>query len=94
MELREKHLAMLRSIPDAELREEVEQAMEQFPDRLRQIRKNSRLTLRDTGAGTGIKWQMISAYERGENMPDFKNICLLARYYGVTVDWLMGGEWN
>lgn len=94
MELREKHLAMLRSIPDAELREEVEQAMEQFPDRLRQIRKNSRLTLRDAGAGTGIRWQMISAYERGENMPDFKNIRLLASYYGVTVDWLMGGEWG
>lgn len=85
---------MLRSIPDAELREEVEHAMEQFPDRLWQIRKNSRLTLRDAGTGTGIKWQQISAYERGESMPDFKNICLLARYYGVTVDWLMGGEWN
>lgn len=94
MELREKHIAMLKYIPDAELREEVEHAMEQFPDRLRQIRKNSRLTLMDVGVGTGIKWQTISAYELGENMPEFKNICLLARYYGVTVDWLMGGEWN
>lgn len=94
MKLREKHLAMLRSIPDAELRGEVKQAMEQFPDRLLQIRKSSRMTLRDTETGTGIKWQTISAYERGEKMPDFKNICLLARYYGVAVDWLMGGEWN
>ena len=92
MEPREKHIAMLKSIPDAELRDEVKHAMEQFPDRLLQIRKSSRLTLRDTETGTGIKWQMISSYERGERMPDFKNICLLARYYGVTVDWLMGGE--
>lgn len=94
MEPRKKHIAMLRSIPDAELRDEVEHAIEQFPDRLLQIRKSSRLTLRDTETGTGIKWQMISSYERGERMPDFKNIRLLASYYGVTVDWLMGGEWN
>lgn len=94
MKPREKHLAMLASIPDYELRDEVEQAMSEFPDRLRQIRKNSQLTLKDIGDGTGIKWQMISAYERGENLPDFKNVCLLARYYGVSVDWLMGGEWT
>lgn len=94
MKLREKHLAMLKYIPDAELREELEQAMSEFPDRLRQIREAGKLTLKDVWRGTGIKWQQISAYERGENLPNFKNIRLLASYYGVTVDWLMGGEWN
>lgn len=94
MKPHEKHLAMLRSIKDFEIREEVEQAMAAFPDRLREIRKSSHLTLRDAGDGTGIKWQQISAYERGENLPNFKCLCILARYYGVTVDWLMGGEWS
>lgn len=90
----EKHLDKLRGIPDKELRMDVDKAIEVFPERLREIRVNANMVLKDTARGTGIQWQTISAYERGESLPNFVNLRLLASYYGVTVDWLMGGEWN
>lgn len=90
----ESGTASLAAVPDAELREEIRCAMERFPGRLRQIREAGSMTLREAGEGTGIKRQQIAAYERGEVLPDFKNIRLLASYYGVSVDWLMGGNWE
>lgn len=90
----QKHIDKLRGIPDEELMSVVESAMEQFPERLKRIRVNANMVLKDTAKATGIPWQTISAYERGESLPNFVNLRLLASYYGVTVDWLMGGEWN
>lgn len=94
MKPREKHIAVLRSVPDAELREEVEHAMEQFPDRLRQIREAGGVTMRCIEAETGIARQTLSAFERGERLPDFEKLMLLAAFHGVSVDWLVGGEWE
>lgn len=90
----QKHIDKLRGIPDEELLLVTEKAIEVFPKKLREIRVNASMVLKDTARGTGIPWQTISAYERGESLPNFVNLCLLARYYGVTVDWLMGGEWG
>ena len=80
--------------PDEELREIMLTAHREFPLRLHSIRKGAKLTLREVGELTGISWQQLYRYERGEDLPKFTNLCLLAAFYGVTVDWLMGGEWN
>ncbi len=92
--MQQKHMGKLRTIPDGELLFAVESAMEAFPERLKRIRVNASMVIKDTAKATGIPWQTISAYERGESLPNFVNLLLLASYYGVTVDWLMGGEWN
>lgn len=86
----EKHIARC---PDEELREMVRIAQREFPARIKSLRMGSKLTLRDVAAGTGMHWQQIWRYENGEDLPKFTNLRLLAAYYGVSVDWLMGEEW-
>lgn len=80
-------------IPDAELREIVRSAQMEFPVRMRSLRKGCKCTLREIAGDIGMSWQQLDRYERGEDLPKFTNLRLLAAYYGVSVDWLMGEDW-
>lgn len=37
----------------------------------------------------GTSQQVLSRYERGETEPDYKTLCRLAEYYGVSIDYLL-----
>lgn len=84
----------MKLTPDSELKEAADRAKSLFPDRLRQIREAGGITMRCIEAETGIAWQTLSAFERGERLPDFEKLMLLAAFHGVSVDWLVGGEWE
>lgn len=39
---------------------------------------------------TGIRPATLSRYVSGDRTPDLEYICILADYFGVTIDWLSG----
>ena len=61
-----------------------------FPTRLRELRERRRMSRLVLGQLGGLSKNMIAKYERGERVPSVKNLILLADFFGVTVDELLG----
>lgn len=59
-------------------------------DRLRELRKLRRKTLRDVWQDIGISYSNLAAIERGEQSCNSSTIKLLADYYQVSTDYLIG----
>ena len=38
----------------------------------------------------GTKQDSVSTYERGKNYPEVRNLMILADYFGVSIDYLVG----
>lgn len=61
---------------------------------LRELREKRGLTLEQVAEGVGLRNQYISNYELGKRRPDYDTLCKLADYFGVSVDYLLGREWE
>lgn len=61
-----------------------------FPDRLKELRKKHRLTQKQLANILYIDQTAISYWENGKTKPDFENQQLLADYFGITIDDLLG----
>lgn len=61
-----------------------------FGKRLRQLRQEKQLTLRELENETGITFSALGKYEREERQPDFDTLEIIAEYFGVSIDWLLG----
>lgn len=59
-------------------------------DRLRMLRKNNNKTLRDVENDTNIAYSGLAAIERGERSCNSTTLEILANYYGVSTDYLLG----
>jgi len=57
--------------------------------RLRQLRKNAKLTLKDIAKLIGVSYQTVSNWENGSTEPDIQSIIKLADYFSVTTDYLL-----
>lgn len=70
------------------------QAAAALRGRLRALRKQRRLTLAQVQAALGGRFSQgaIGSWERGERMPALDTLVVLARFYGVTVGYLVAGE--
>lgn len=64
--------------------------MKNFNIRLKALRKEKRRTQDDVAKHLNIKRATYSGYERGVIMPPYEKIDILAKYFGVSVDYLMG----
>lgn len=58
--------------------------------RLKALRKQKRLTQVAVQIETGIEQTLLSKYERGERIPPTETLMVLARFYGTSMDYLMG----
>ncbi|MDR9857837.1 helix-turn-helix transcriptional regulator [Paenibacillus sp. VCA1] len=58
--------------------------------RLRKLRKEHGLTMRDFGAKFSLAESTISGYENGSRKPDLETIDKFASFFDVSVDYLMG----
>lgn len=60
--------------------------------RLKELRKSRKLKQTDIAEILSCSQGVYSRYESEEREPPFDIIKKLAEYYGVTIDYLMGGE--
>ncbi|MDK2784699.1 MAG: hypothetical protein PWQ41_1667 [Bacillota bacterium] len=66
--------------------------MKELGDTLRALRKARNMSIYDVERKTGIRFNLISAYERGEKRPSLQNARKLAQLYGVPVAYLVLSE--
>ncbi len=67
---------------------------EMFPSKLRKARQNTGFTQREVSKETKIPNSTIANYETGRTEPNIENLGILADFYGVSVDWLLGTKGN
>lgn len=65
---------------------------EMFPRRLRTLRERRQLKRRVLAELCGLSQHMIRRYEEGEMEPKATSLVVLADYFGVTVDYLLGRD--
>lgn len=63
---------------------------ENVPERLKKARENAGYTQQQIQDITTIRRQNISKYETGTLEPNLETIGILAQFYDVSVDWLLG----
>lgn len=61
-----------------------------FGDRLRKLRKSKKLTQEQLGEVFGLDNTTISKWELGRYETDFEMVHRIARYFGVSADYLTG----
>ena len=67
-------------------------ATSEFPQRLRQLRRQKNLSQAQLGERAGVHYTHISKYERGVSSPSLETIRGLADALGVSTDFLMEGD--
>lgn len=60
-----------------------------YGDRIRQIRKQRKMTMEEFGRRIGVSAPTIAAYESEQRSPRVETIAALAREYGYSVDYLL-----
>lgn len=63
-----------------------------FDRNLKKLRKDKNLTQEELAGFLGISFQSISKWERNEGYPDITMLPILANYFDVTVDELIGSD--
>lgn len=61
---------------------------------LKQLRKSHNLTQKELGFQLGLSKAVVSKYENGMGYPTFDVLILIADYFKVTTDYLLGVEKN
>lgn len=64
--------------------------MEDFPVRLRKIRMEHRKKQREVAACLNLQLRSYQTYEQGKNEPNIEKLILLADFFDVSLDYLMG----
>lgn len=59
---------------------------------LRTLRKAKGLTMKELGKQFGLAESTVSLYERGLHEPDLDTVTKFAAFFGVSVDYLLGGD--
>ena len=59
-------------------------------ENLKRQRKKKDLTQEQLADILGVSFQSVSKWERGEGYPDMELLPVIAEYFGITVDELMG----
>lgn len=63
---------------------------EGFPSKLKKARNNTGFTQREVANELKISKSTIASYETGRTQPDLEMLGVLADFYEVSTDWLLG----
>ena len=63
-------------------------------NRIRDLREDKDLRQIDVSAATGIDQKTLSNYETGKTHPDSEALIRLADYFDVSIDYLVGRNYN
>lgn len=64
--------------------------VEAFASKLRKARENTGFTQREVAKELKISKSTIASYETGRTQPDIEMLGLIADFYNVSLDWLLG----
>lgn len=64
--------------------------MADFSERIKALRCGQGMTQEALGKIIGVKPDSIYTYEKGRNYPEVRNLMILADYFGVSTDYLLG----
>ena len=64
--------------------------MKDFSEVLKELRAEKKVSQKALGELLGISDRNIRFYESGEHRPDFDGLLLLADYFDVSLDYLVG----
>lgn len=67
---------------------------EMFSQKIKKARKEIGFTQREVSEATGIPQSTIAYIETGKREPDLEKLGILADFYGVSIDWLLGTKGN
>lgn len=67
---------------------------EVFKIRIKAIREELGLSQIKVSAETGIHQSYLSKYENGTLEPSLEQLGILANYYQISVDWLIGNPYG
>lgn len=60
-------------------------------NRIRELRKQRKMTMKELGSVIGVAESTISQYELGRRQPDNETLLKLGEFFEVSVDYLLGG---
>ena len=66
--------------------------MTEFPKRLKALRKEKKLTQAQLGEALGLQQATIAKWEAGERTPFIEYFIEQAKFFNVTIDYLVGLE--
>lgn len=61
-----------------------------MPNRIRELRKENEMTMKQLGEKLGLGESTISQYETGKREPDIKTLLKISECFHVSVDYLLG----
>ena len=61
-------------------------------NRIRELRKQNDMTMKQLGEKLGLGESTISQYETGKREPDIKTLLKISECFNVSVDYLMTGK--
>ena len=64
--------------------------MKEFSERLKELRLGKRLTQVELASATGLSQAAIALWENGQRVPNAQALWILADFFEVTVDFLLG----
>ncbi|MDE7083710.1 MAG: helix-turn-helix domain-containing protein [Clostridia bacterium] len=64
--------------------------MKSFQDRLKELREENGLSQSQLAKETNLSQAAISLWEDGQRIPNAQVIIILARYFKVSTDYLLG----
>ena len=63
-----------------------------FAERVKELRAAKNLTAQELGVQAGLSKTAIILWENQKRWPSAENVSKLARFFGVSSDYLMGNE--
>ncbi len=63
-----------------------------FGERIYNLRKRSALSQEEFADRLGVSRQAVSKWETGQSVPDSEKAAAMAKFFGVSLDWLINGE--
>lgn len=63
-----------------------------FSDILKRLRAEKGISQKDFAAQIGVVQSTVGMWESNRRKPDFAMVCLIANYFNVSVDYLLGRE--
>lgn len=66
--------------------------MKEFAERLKELRAEKGLSQMQVAQATGLSRSAIEFWENAQRVPNANAIVVLAKFYGVTTDYLLGME--